>query len=440
MRNLSPDRVVFCVSAALLTFLYGFATSARQWFPNDLLVQAWQQARAVTGRDDPGIRHFEKPLIHDFAGARVTDEAAMQPGLTFISSRTRVDSKWLPQLAMMDAHGNVLHQWPLDPSAVFADAEEGHPAHNRDLEDVAVHGAHVLPNGDLVANLSMLAAIRIDACGEIQWVLPERAHHSLVPAEDGTYWMSGLAAPDEELEFPGLGRPSMQNTIVHATGDGEVLDEINVLDLLYSGGLAHVVAQSHDFYLDRKNDLTHLNDVEPLGEEMAADFPMFEPGDLLISLNGINLILVFDPETREIRWHYSGTLVRQHDPDFLAGGWIGVFNNRRDNTERGEILGGTQILAIKPGTDSTRVLFPTEASDVFYTDVLGKWQLLENGNVLLTEGVPGRLLEANAAGETVWEWVQATYDGMVPHVQEGTRYDLTPEDVAAWSCSTARTP
>lgn len=182
--------------------------------------------------------------------------------------------------------------------------------------------------------------------------------------------------------------------------------------------------------------MTHLNDVEPLDVSIADEYPLFEAGDLLVSLRNLHLVLVVDPDSERVKWHASEPFVMQHDPDFMGDGWIGVFNNNRDLTGRGERLGGSRILALQPHMDSTRVLFPTADSDPFYTGTRGKWQRLENGNLLLTESNAGRVVEVSPDGRTVWEWAVEPYDeSSMPAVTEGTRYPLTVDEVADWPCS-----
>ena len=159
-----------------------------------------------------------------------------------------------------------------------------------------------------------------------------------------------------------------------------------------------------------------------------------------MSLRNLHLVFVVDPDTKAVKWHASRPFVNQHDPDFMGEGWIGVFDNRRDFTKRGRMLGGSRIVGVQPHTDSTNVLFPTAESDSFYTDVQGKWQRLDNGNMLLTEAQAGRVVEVGPEGQTVWEWIhepaRKRYETpKVPEVTEGTRYDLTRADVASWPCS-----
>jgi hypothetical protein len=179
-----------------------------------------------------------------------------------------------------------------------------------------------------------------------------------------------------------------------------------------------------------------LNDVEPLGASVADQYPLLEAGDLLVSLRDLHLVLVVDPGTGGVKWHVSAPHILQHDVDFFGNGWIGIFDNNRDFTKRGDMLGGTRTVAVQPGSDSTRVLFPTPHSDPFYTAFRGKWQMLKNGNMLLTEARSGRVVEVTADGRTVWEWIHEPYsDSLVPLVTKATRVDVTREEVASWPCS-----
>lgn len=134
-------------------------------------------------------------------------------------------------------------------------------------------------------------------------------------------------------------------------------------------------------------DPTHLNDVEWLLQSMGDAYPLFEAGNLLVSLRNVHLVFVLDPETKTVKWHTSDPLVMQHDPDLIGDGWVGIFDNNRDFTKRGRMQGGSRVVALQPHTDSTRLLFPTPRSDPFYTEARGKWQVLENRNFLLTENL-----------------------------------------------------
>jgi hypothetical protein len=227
--------------------------------------------------------------------------------------------------------------------------------------------------------------------------------------------------------------PVYQDLILQVAEDGTVLDTINVLDVLYANELEWHLADE-----EQQNDIdpTHLNDVEPLPSSLADQYPLFETGDLAVSLRDLDLVFVLDPHSERVRWHSTQPFLKQHDPDFIGNGWITVFDNRWDGTERGTMLGGSRIVAVQPHTDSMKVLFPTRESDPFYTYQRGNSQILANGNLLLTESETGRVLEVDSEGRTLWEWVAEPHgDSQVPSVSESRRVDTSREDVTNWPCS-----
>lgn len=125
-------------------------------------------------------------------------------------------------------------------------------------------------------------------------------------------------------------------------------------------------------------------------------------------------------------------MTRNH---FIGEGWIGIFDNNRDGTDRGTMLGGSRIVALQPHTDSSKGLFPSEKSESLYTRAVGQWQRLENGNLLLTESHPARVAEVSPAGETLWEWVHRPHpERKVPPVFEALRYHIDRDQVEDWPC------
>jgi hypothetical protein len=171
---------------------------------------------------------------------------------------------------------------------------------------------------------------------------------------------------------------------------------------------------------------------------MASEYPLFAAGDLLVSMRFLNLVMVFAPDTGLVKWSAAGVFTEQHDPDFIGGGWISVYDNRTDLTVDGSRFGGSRLVAIQPHTGAWRQIYPRpdQASGHerrFHSHQGGKAQLLPDGHWLITEPSGGRVFEIDASGRTVWEWGQQDEDGMVSEVLEGTRYSLTPQAVKEWS-------
>jgi hypothetical protein len=98
-----------------------------------------------------------------------------------------------------------------------------------------------------------------------------------------------------------------------------VLDRINVLDILYANDLErHLVGGLGPYPQEIPKDPTHLNKVEPLDPSVADEYPLFEAGDLLVSLRHPSLVFVFDPASGTVKWHASHPFIYQHDPDFIG--------------------------------------------------------------------------------------------------------------------------
>lgn len=438
MRSLSSAKVAFVGSLMIFSFLYGFAAREWGWFPNSLLERAWQQAKVVSPFEPPNFVH---PRVYDRNGVTMRAREKINPGTTLITSMWEGEDGWLPEARLIAPDGQTLHKWRFDPRTIFPDSLD-----ERQVGRRYIHGSHLLPNGDLLVNFGQVGTVRVDACGRVQWRLAARSHHSIERAEDGSFWISG-SSQDPRLTslghsdgFPGLDEPVYHEPILHVSEEGTVLDSTNVLDLLYANDLERYIAEAFQPEAGdeepKTTDITHVNDVESLGAALADEYPLFEEGDVLVSIRNVNLVLVFDPDTETVKWHAEKPFLMQHDPDFLGNGWIGIFDNATDFTSRGKMLGGSRIIAIQPHTDSVEVRFPTEHADPFYTASQGKWQQLSNGNMLLTESEAGRVVEVTSEGRTVWNWIKKPYsEDYVPAVTEATRYDLARKEVAAWSCS-----
>lgn len=418
----------FMASLLVVAFLYGFAAHGFGLFPNDLLEAGWRQFRQVKQAVWDEGHPATEPRVYDRQGARIVDSTAVQPGLTLVPSVWE-DFDWKPGLKLIDVNGRIVHEWEVDPARLFPSEFSG-PL-TRLSEFNQPHGSYLFPDGDVLVVLSGLGTARLDACSRVQWRVRADHHHSVARAADGTFWVSGRE--QERAEDPITGLDSVRHDqLVHLSADGEILDEIAVFDIIREND--EILRQ----HLRIQPDDTHLNDVEPLPPAMAEEYSTFEGGDLLVSLKHLNAILVVNPESLEVRWWTGKPFIQQHDPDFVGNGWIGVFDNREDGTERGTRLGGSRIVAFERATDSTDVWMDSSEADALYTHNRGNWQRLEGGNSLVTESNAGRIAEFGPEGELVWEWVQPPYDeARVPRVYWAERYDMNRQDAVAWPCSPA---
>lgn len=432
------DKLAFVGSLVAIAFLYGIATQTFGWFPSSYLRRAWNQAEAqldwLGDRDDV---HWRAQRTYSKAGIRIVEPGKIGDGYTLLSSHWE-DLDWMPALKLIDRQGNVVHRWWIRNSARLRDSLPSN------LDDVNIHGSELLPNGDAVIVLGGTAIARLDACSRVKWWRSIKGHHALSVGRDSTFWAatwSDTLIDDGVTEMFRRDNIGETNKVTRLSRDGRVIDKISVLAVLQSSGLLkRVFTERHYRYNGDEHirDLTHLNDVEVLSGNEAAEYPLFDPGDLLLSFKRLNLVLVIDPDSRVVKWH-SGPkhpIIRQHDPDFIGSGWIGIYNNAQDGSARGHRLGGSEIVAIQPSTDSVKTLFAPENHEDFYAGYGGKWQYLKNGNMLITEMPTGRVFEVTKNGQVVWEWIQGNANrATVSEVPEGTRYDYKQQTIESWPCS-----
>jgi len=379
--------LAFVGSAMVLASASGLAAARNDWFPNPQVTLALETVGDLRTywKNDIGLeptRHLvpaRTPGRRQHENFRLHRAGAVTPGYVLISALSREQETSAFEVGLYDAGGRLLHRWPVDYAELDPDGRE--PLR------VMLHGMEVFEDGSLAVAFDAGSAIaRLDACGEPMWVTRGGFHHSIVADDEGGLW----AWRDE--------------TIVRldaATGaETQTLDLRD--DILTADGGQDGVFSIRSFVhgpvrpLRYESDPFHANDVEPLRPEMAAAFPGFEAGDLLISLRELNLVAVVDPDDGRLRWWRHGPWLKQHDPDFEPDGTITVFDNHTGS-------GVSRILRIDPVTNAVETVFAGSEAAPFYSWQRGKHQMLPNGNVLVTETEHGRVFEAAPDGGLVWE-------------------------------------
>jgi hypothetical protein len=154
-------------------------------------------------------------------------------------------------------------------------------------------------------------------------------------------------------------------------------------------------------------DLFHTNSVEPV----EAPHPVFERGELLVSLRNLSLIAVFNPWNRKVVWETDRLTFMQHQPGFLPNGNILVFDNGMPSSK-------SRIVEIDPRTK--KIVWQYRSPD-FYAENRGGVQRLSNGNTLITESPEGRVFEITREGKVVWEF----YTPEIRRAKRGVIYRMT---------------
>lgn len=435
-RNL--DKLVFALGVVLAVFAYGVAVGKFRLWPHDVI-----EAATEAGRDwRENWRHYlgiRSKWVQDSTlpgGVSIHDPARAWAGDTFVSAFR--DNIFGGALVAMD--GTVRHEWKLPIDEIWRRA--GYESSPMPDVDVAIHGAHMMPNGDLILAVAGRALVRLDACSRVVWSIPVLAHHSVDVLPNGEILVPGATtytAPNPKWPRlrPGAAGYFDDQTIVRVSPDGKILDEFSITDSIYeSDWTALLFAGRGSSFTMAESDPYHLNDIEMLRPEMAAAFPLFEAGDLLVDLRNLQTMVVLDGETRKIKWTMTGPFFGQHDPDFAPNGHIIVFDNRITGNQ--PQLGYTKVLEIDPATRKVVWSYSGSDAEPFYTPIGGKVQMLPNGNILVGEPQGGRVFELakeGDGGKIVWQWVNQEEPGRIGMIFDIQRGPVVTEPWVGRACS-----
>ena len=414
--------ISFVFSSALIVFNLGYFAREFKLFPYQLYTEAvkgWSQLQQQSEQLPWFYTYSQKAQSEGIKNIVQT-----QPGLSLV---TEIAAEKTISAKIIDLEGNTVHKWDIDWFEIWSNPEhlpakivpQSQPGTN-------IHGAVVMENGDLVFNFESKGLVRIDRNSEIVWRLPYLTHHSVHQHDDGNLWVSGTKYQTEKVaRLPNLIPPFYEETILEISPAGKILREWYVADLLRQNGYAGMLYMGSlnnentriqgDDRLLGKTDILHLNDVEPFSSKMQPGF--FAPGDVMVSLRNINTVFVFNVESEEIKFISTGQFVRQHDPDFIDGDRISVFdNNNASEPER-----KSKITIVSAKDNSHQEYFVGSKEKQFYTRVMGKHQWQPNGNLLITESMSGRGFEIDADGNLVWEYINSVDRGIVGVVGEVQR-------------------
>jgi hypothetical protein len=424
----------FVLGVAFLAFLAGFFDGKNQSFLYPELKAAEDTTRGLWNAylDTPSYVAPGRPGTPARTQARVHDAARVAPGATFVVGYTPEGFRaWL-----VDAQGVKLHEWHARFSDVFPK-----PTHllwqARDLV-IAWHGTRLLPDGDIVFNFQDnnfpygSGLVRLDKNSRVVWALARNTHHDVAVAEDGAFWVPSQRYRPEGLPgFPSLKPWYYEDTILKVSPEGEVLDEISVLEALrdFRGVLSVTYSQLRPIWA---NDPLHLNSVQPLPAAWAGRFPGLAAGDLLVLLRNVNLLAVIDPKTRKAKRFVTGPFVQQHDADFLPNGHLMVYDNRGGDPA----CGGTRVLEFDPATMATAWQYGACRDGGMSSNTRGMQAVLPNGNVLTVDAQHGRVLEVthDPEPELVWEYhnVVGADGGGTPLVGMILHVERVPEAALAF--------
>jgi hypothetical protein len=300
--------------------------------------------------------------------------------------------------------GTVVHRWELPFRAAWPN-----PSHVRDpLPDHELHWfkCRAYPNGDLLAIYHSLGdtpygygLVKVDKDSRPVWAYPAAAHHDMDVDDDGTIYT--LTQKIERHPPKGLERlpsPLIADAVAVLAPDGRELDTVPILEAFRDSPYAGMLLDSIDLPPKYKGsgDLIHANSIKVLRRAVAPKFPLFKPGQVLISLRHVHTLAVLDLPTRKVVWAARGVWQLQHDAAFLDTGDIVMY----DNCGSAYV---SRVVDYNPISQAVTRTYACENILPFRTACRGAAQRVPNGNTLLSDPDHWMLLEVTPEKELVWE-------------------------------------
>ncbi|MDA3920208.1 MAG: hypothetical protein PF501_05960 [Salinisphaera sp.] len=374
-------------------------------------------------------------------GVTIKDTARMQPGYTLYTSGDSSVAR------LIDANGHVVHQWQLPFSKVWT---KNAAVKNPQADDlIYMRRARLLANGNLLAMYISgndtpwgYGLVELDPSSHIVWRYLQHVHHDLDLTNDGrvvtlTHDFTSKPLPPR---FSFVPRPYLEDFLVTLSPDGKQLSKISIMDMLVHSPYGIALRRSEPWFADF--DPLHVNSVDWLGPKQIKALGFGRPGDVLLMLRQLNLLILVDPQAKQIVWGIHGNWLDPHDPHVLPNGHILMFDNLGNMKPHNR----SRVIEFDPHTDKVEWSYEGSQQHPLDSSIRGMDQRLANGNTLITESDGGRLLEVTASGDIVWEYINPIRAGkdnrFIPVVSGGMRIDpasLDP-DFRALLKSAAKNP
>jgi hypothetical protein len=405
-----------------LAYLYGAAVMFFQLPSFVFLHGAFEGARAWHERGQSTIPElsWNEAEIAKKAWLRVDQAEKTSDGFTLY---VMTDGA---RATLIDMRGTEVHRWELPFSRAWS-----HPPHiDNPLADDLIYWfhCHLYPNGGLLAIYHAdgdtpygYGLVKVDKDSKLLWAYPGRVHHDVDVGEDGTIYTlvhQIVREPPVGLEF--LPTPYLTDSLIVLSPEGRELQNIPVLEAFANspyaldltmirrgvlgyglkGTLGANASAQRGMTVSTPlptNDVLHTNSVKVLSQARAAKFPLFKPGQVLLSVRNLSTIAVLDRQTRSVAWAAQGPWQIQHDAEFLDNGHLLLYDNFGVPKQ-------TRILELDPLTHALLWAYCNEDSTPFSAEFRGMKQRLSNGNTFIVDPDQRRVFEVTPNKKVVWEF------------------------------------
>lgn len=290
---------------------------------------------------------------------------------------------------LLNMRGQTSHHWKSTLAGVFPETPHiKDPVVQHMVKCAAIH---VYPNGDLLQVIHASAdtpygygMFKLDKDSKVLWAIAENIHHDVYVSDNGNIYT--LAHHFEYQPIAGYEEffyPALIDEILTVSPEGTIIDRINLLEAFVGTPYLRAFRKHYIETWDGKHDkfdMTHTNSVMRLDASIAAAFPMFKEGDLLVSIKNMNMIAVLRPETRKVIWAIQGDWRMQHKAVFNHDGNIVLFDNSgTTGRSRGVMIDPATHFMVWEYSHNDKLLCPVKSSAQQLPNQ--NWMIVEAMNV-----------------------------------------------------------
>lgn len=340
-----------------------------------------------------------------------SEEVIQNPQVTWnkdlaYNGYTLISTGYLSFPYLVDMEGKVVFRWRVPVKKVWSGVTGCSNVFKVGV--YFVNRARVFPNGDMLAQFSDWGApygcgmIKVDKDANILWVYEDLVHHDFAVDEKGnTFTATRKTLTDPVPGLEELPTPINVDYIVKLDPNGKEMSSFSLLEAFKDSPYEILLLHRDHGWGDDIYDYFHTNSLDVLKPEIAAKFPQFKAGDLLISARALGVLAVVDPETKKVVWAYRGFLKYQHSATFLPNGHILVLDNQGHIDTNGKY---SRVVELNPVTLGVEWMYVGNKENPFNTEKVGDAQRLPNGNTLIAESAHARIFEVTKDGKVVWTY------------------------------------
>jgi hypothetical protein len=282
----------------------------------------------------------------------------------------------------------------------------------------------LLPDGSVLFTSGEGPLVKIDRCGNLEWVIDRDFHHSIELGPDNTFFVPHVVATPQDFEsITSEGHrvyPIRDDGFAEVSPEGKIIQEWSVKDILERNGYIGLLYGGGPFETDR----IHLNDVEPIMKTDA----YVQKGDLALSIRHLSTVFLYRPSTDKIIWLRTGPWLNQHDVDYQGDGVFTIFGN---DSIRGPVMnksynGFSSIHSYDHKTGTTSIYRSFEKENI-YTESQGLHTVLGNGDLFIEEQEK-HILHRISDNSHRWKFVNTLNDDEIGALHWCRYLDAAPAD------------